>query len=111
MNPLLSFYFDMLFVNSIQSVKNTFKTNSTLQKNGYFYIQEYGYCMKDEMVEDNGTNPIFVIDIIRKEDFLDKLMTFENKFIYKNIESEILKEPGVVNNVAYLKGILITLKE
>jgi hypothetical protein len=104
-HTLLSFYFDMLFVNTIQSVRESFIGNSTLQKNEYSYIQEYDYCMKEEMVEDNGTSPIFVIDIIRKEDFLDKLMTFENKFIYKNIESEILKEPGVVNNVAYLKGI------
>ncbi len=104
-NTLLSFYFDMLFVNSIQSVKDSFNRNYTLQKNGYSYIQEYEYYMKEEMVEDNGTMPIFVNDIIRKEDFLNKLLDFENKFIYKNIEQEILKEPGVDNNVAYLKNI------
>ena len=84
-STLLSFYFDMLFVNNIQSVKESFIKNSTLQKNGYSYIQEYEYCMKEDMIENNGVMPVFINDIIRKEDFLERLMIFENKFIYISI--------------------------
>ena len=67
--PLLSFYSDLLFINTIQSVKNDFISNSTLQKLGYSYIQEYNYFIKDNIIEANGTSPIFTVDIITKEIF------------------------------------------
>lgn len=85
----LTFYFNMLFVDSIQQVKDSFIGNSTLQKKGYTYLQEYNYYMKEEMVEDDGKMPIFVNDIIKKEEFLERLLNFENTSIYKNIENEI----------------------
>lgn len=86
---ILSFYFDMLFVNSIATVKASFIGNSTLQNKGYEFIPEYDYYMKDEMVEDKGAMPIFVTDIIKREDFLNRILLFENTSILKNIEGKI----------------------
>ncbi len=86
---VLSFYFDMLFVNSIEHVKNSFIGNATLLKNGYVYLQNQNYHIKEEMVEDNGTTPVFVTDIIKKEDFLERLLNIENTSIYTAIENEI----------------------
>lgn len=104
-SSLLSFYFDMLFVNNIKYVKDSFIGNSTLQRNGYSYIQEYKYYMKEEMVEDNGTMPIFVIDIIKKEDFFERLLNFESISIYKNIEAEILNIPEKKDKTKYIESI------
>lgn len=91
--PLLSFYSDLLFINSIQSVKNDFISNSTLQKLGYSYIQEYNYYIKDDIIEGNGISPIFTVDIITKEDFFERLTNFETISILKNIELEISQIP------------------
>ncbi|WP_282148612.1 hypothetical protein [Algibacter lectus] len=88
-NSVLSFYFDMLFVYDIQHVKDSFIGNSTLQANGYSYLQDHNYYLKDEMVEDNGTMPVFVTEIIGKDDFLERLITFENRSIYNLVESSV----------------------
>ncbi|MBD45484.1 MAG: hypothetical protein CMC65_09780 [Flavobacteriaceae bacterium] len=101
----LSFYFDMLFVNSIQSVKDGFIGNSTLQENGYTYLQSHNYYIKEKMVEDDGTMPIFVTDIIKREDFLDRLLYFENTAIYNNIEQEISSIESLHDKVTYLQKI------
>jgi hypothetical protein len=102
---ILSFYFDMLFINNIQSVKDSFLGNSTLQEKGYSYLQEYKYYMKEEMVEDNGTTPVFVTDIIKKEDFLERLINFENTSIYKTIEVKVSKIKTEKDKVTYLQKI------
>lgn len=104
-NSTLSFYFDMLFVNSIEHVKASFIGNSTLQKNGYSYLQEYKYYMKEEMVEDNGTMPVFVADIIKREEFLERLLNFENSSIYKTIESKISTKKTEQDKATYLTGV------
>ncbi len=104
-NQIHSFYFDMLFVNSIESVKASFIGNSTLQKNGYEYIPEYDYYLKNEMVEDNGAMPIFVTDIIKREDFLDRILVFENTSILKNIEVEISALDSIPTKQEILKEI------
>lgn len=109
-NTVLSFYFDMLFVNDIQFVKNSFIGNSRLQENGYSYIQEYDYYLKDRMVEDNGSKPIFVTEIISRKDFLAYLLNFENILIYRTIETEIFKLDNLVDKKEYLNNIFNDLK-
>lgn len=109
-STVLSFYFDMLFVNSIDAVKSSFIGNSTLQKNGYSYLQEYKYYIKEEMVEDNDTMPVFVTDIIKKEEFLERLLNFENTSIYKTIESEISALSNLGDKKEYLNNIYNDLK-
>lgn len=104
-NSPLSFYFDMLFVNSIKLLKDTFIGNTTLQKNGYSYIQEYDYFMKEEMVADDGNMPIFVTDIIKRNNFLDKLLNFENSIIYKKIQYEILELTIEGEKTTYLTNV------
>lgn len=104
-NSVLSFYFDMLFVNSIQDIKDSFIGNSTLKSNGYSYIQEYSCYMKDEMVEDNGSMPVFVTDIINREEFLDRLINFENTCIYKIIETEISKRETKQDKATYITKV------
>src|SRR5690606_24540699 len=98
-------YFDMLFVNSIQHVKDSFIGNSTLQENGYLYVQEYGYYMKDDMVEDDGNMPIFITDIIERKDFLERLLNFENTFIYKKIQDDVLEIVDEHEKVTYLMNV------
>ncbi len=88
-NQILSFYFDLLFVNSIESLKASFVGNSTLRNRGYEFIPVYDYYMKDEMVEDNGATPIFVTDIIKREDFLNRILVFEKTSILEKIEDKI----------------------
>ncbi|HXJ99542.1 MAG TPA: hypothetical protein VNJ50_11890, partial [Gelidibacter sp.] len=103
-NPL-SFYFDMLFVNSIDAVKNGFIGNLTIKENGYSYIQEYGYYMKEEMVEDDEIMPVFNTEFIYKEDFLSSLIDFENIQIYKEVEYEISRKGNIEDKCSYLKSV------
>ncbi|WP_159022251.1 hypothetical protein [Formosa sp. L2A11] len=104
-SSVLSFYFDMLFINSIQSVKDSFIGNSTLQKNGYSYLQEYKYYIKDDMIEDNGSMPILLTDIITREDFLDRLLNFENISIYRTIESEMSTKQTEQDKKTYIANV------
>lgn len=101
----LSFYFDMLFVSSIQVVKEGFIGNSTLQENGYSYLQDHNYYIKEEMVEDDRTKPLFVTDIVKREDFLKHLLNFENTSIYKNIENEISFKLNKDDKVSYIQKV------
>lgn len=103
-NPLL-FYSDMLFVNSIQSVKESFLGNSTLLENGYSYLQNQNYYIKEDMVDDNETMPIFVTDTISREDFIERLLSFENTSIYKKIESVVSTHQDKKLNSNYLNNI------
>lgn len=95
----------MLFIESIQSVRNSFIGNATLKKNGYSYLQNQHCLIKDEMVEDNGSQPIFITDIIEEKDFLDRLLEFENISIYKTIESNFSSSLNDINNNTYLSKI------
>ena len=101
----LTFYFDMLFVNSIQFVDDSFVGNTTLQENGYTYLQEYKYYIKDEMVEDNGTMPVFVTDMIYREEFLERLLHLENTSIYKKIETEVSARKTEQDKMTYLVNV------
>ena len=49
--PSLSFYNDILFVNGIQSLRDSFIGNKILKGKGYSFIQEHDYHMKEDMVE------------------------------------------------------------
>lgn len=95
----------MLFTNGIQQVKNSFASNPTLRKNGYSYLREYDYFMKEDMIEDNGTMPVFITDIIKRNDFLERLLIFENISIYNDIEVEISTSMEDENKTIYLKSI------
>ncbi|MBR9847492.1 MAG: hypothetical protein GYB35_15945 [Algicola sp.] len=86
---LLSFYNDLLFTYGISSIKDSFVGNKILKDKGYSFIQEYDYHMKDEMVEDDNVMPTFVTDIIKREDFLSRLMQFENSSIYSELEAQL----------------------
>lgn len=104
-SELLSFYFDMLFVNNIKFVKGSFIGNSTLEENGYSYYKDHDYYLKDEMIEDSGTMPVFVTDIISREQFLKYLLNFENTSIYKSIEAEISVKETKDEKTAYLEKV------
>jgi hypothetical protein len=62
------------------------------------------------MVEDNGTMPVFVTDIVRKEDFLERLLNFENTSIYKTIEIDISGLCNLEDKKEYLNNIYNDLK-
>lgn len=104
-DSMLSFYFDMLFVNNVEHVKSSFIGNSTLHENGYSYLQDYKYYIKEEMVEDDGLKPVFATDIIQKEDFLERLLNFENTSIYRSIELDISSKEFLEDKVIYLQKL------
>ncbi|MCH3883471.1 hypothetical protein [Tenacibaculum aquimarinum] len=93
----------MLYNNSIEDVKASFIRNSTLQKNGYSYLQNQDYHIKEEMVVDNGTMPVFVTDIISRKDFLERLLNIENTSIYRAIENEISLTEKKQDKTIYLQ--------
>lgn len=103
-STVLSFYFDMLFVNSIDTVKSSFIGNQTLIKNGYSYIPEYEQYEKEQLFED-GVSPVFVSDYIEREQFFERLLNFENTSIYKNIEAEILESLDEQEKATYLTNV------
>lgn len=107
---LLSFFSDMLFIDSIQSIKNAFIGNSTLKKQGYSYIDEYNYYMKDDIIEENGINPIFITDIITREVFFERLINFETISILKNIELEISQIPEEKEKVIFAENVFIEIE-
>ncbi|EDP96740.1 DUF6617 family protein [Kordia algicida OT-1] len=86
---LLSFYYDLLFTYGIASIRDSFIGNETIKNKGYSFIQEHDYHMKDEMVEDDDLMPTFVTDIIKREDFLNRLMQFENSSINSELETQL----------------------
>ncbi len=102
---VLSFYFDMLFINSIEHIKKSFISNSTLRKKGYSYLQEYDYYMNEYLHEDEGEMPVFTIDIIGRDIFFERLLNIETTSIYENIESEISTNLDDENKAVYLKSI------
>ena len=104
-SSVLSFYFDMLFVNGIQSVKDSFIGNQTLIKNGYSYIPDYEQYEKEQLFED-GLNPIFVSDYIERKQFLERLLSFENTSIYKKVEVETSKKLTKEEKEQFLKAVL-----
>lgn len=109
-NSVLSFYFDMLFDNDIQSVKDSFIGNSTLKDNGYSYLQNQKYYLKEEMLEEDGVMPVFKTDVITKEKFFICLLNFENISIYKTIESEISSLIDLENKKEFLNNIYNDLR-
>lgn len=80
LKSVLSFYFDMLFINSIEHVKKSFISNSTLREKGYSYLKEYDYYMNEFLHESEGEMPVFTIDIISKEIFFERLLNIGNYF-------------------------------
>ncbi|WP_418512630.1 hypothetical protein [Corallibacter sp.] len=108
-STVLSFYFDMLFVNSINAVKSSFIGNQTLINNGYSYIPEYEQYEKEQLFED-GVSPVFVSDYIEREQFFERLLNFENTSIYKNIEAEILKSLDEKEKATYLTNVFNDIK-
>jgi hypothetical protein len=94
----------MLFVNSIDAVKSSFIGNQTLIKNGYSYIPEYEQYEKEQLFEE-GVSPVFVSDYIEREQFLERLLSFENTSIYKNIETEILEILDEQEKATYLMSV------
>ena len=104
-NTYLSFYSDIIILNGISSVKSTSTVNSTLYSEGYRYLPEYDYHMKEDMINEDSSMPTFFTEIITKEEFFEKLLNFENKAIYKNIEAEISLVPLKESIAYYLSGV------
>lgn len=82
---VLRYLEDILFFNGIQEVLNTFLANAELMSNGYDYIKEYDYYLKDEMIID-AENPVFQITIINRDDFLKKYLETNKQDIYNYLE-------------------------
>lgn len=109
-NSALSFYFEMLFIDSIQTVKNNFVGNSTLLKNEYTYYKDHNCYIKEKMVEDDGKMPIFVTEIINKHDFFDRLLDLENTSILQIINANLSSKLSDQEKVIYLTKIYDELK-
>ncbi len=82
---VLRYLEDILFFNGIQDVLNTFLGNAELISNGYDYLKEYDYYLKDEMIID-AENPVFQITIINRDDFFKKYLETNKQDIYDYLE-------------------------
>ena len=104
-NLTLAFYFDLLFVNSIAEIQKTFFGNSTLEEKGYSYLEDYDYYIFDDIINPDGANPIFISQIITREDFLENILNFETIAVYNKISNEISIRLGEEEKADYLKNI------
>ncbi|MEZ4801514.1 MAG: hypothetical protein R2797_01985 [Gelidibacter sp.] len=101
----LSFYFDMLFVNSIEQVTQSFVGNPNFYEQGYSYVQQFDYYIKDVMVEEDDIMPIFETDIIERKDFLEWLLNIENIKFYKRLNEDLSFLSDNKDKSDYLKNI------
>lgn len=83
------FYFDLVFNGYDNDLLSDFLGNEELLSNGFEYLPEYDYYLKDEMLVDQA-EPIFAMTIVNREDFL------ANKFRLK--KQLLLDEIRVISN-------------
>jgi hypothetical protein len=100
-NSTLQFYHDLVFHNGIEVIFTSYINNHELITNGFEYLQEYDYYLKDEMVID-GLNPKFEITIINRVKFFENSITKQRYLLYQNINDN-LKELSVLEKVILIK--------
>lgn len=93
----IDFYFNVAFNNEIANILSSFYNNKEFIDDGFEYLQEYDYYLKDEMVID-GDNPKFVMTIINKEKYFQQILIAKKEmllnelsYIIQNSEKENLK--------------------
>jgi hypothetical protein len=83
---VLKYLEDILFFNGIQDVLNTFLGNAELISNGYDYLKEYDYYLKDEMIIDAEDDSVFQITIVNRDDFFKRYLKTNKQDVYNYLE-------------------------
>ncbi|WP_445738366.1 hypothetical protein [Mariniflexile sp.] len=76
---VIDFYFNIAFNSELDNVLASFLNNKELLDNGFEYLPEYDYYLKDK-VEIDSDNPKFVLTIIDKEKYTNRFNTFKTKY-------------------------------
>lgn len=101
--PSIQFYFDIAFHNGVEQLLNGFLGNKELLSEGYEYLREYDYYMKDEMVIDSST-PVFEMSIIDRETYLKGKLSSNKQLLYKEIRT-VLEAESNDNKTTSLKKV------
>lgn len=84
----ISFYFDLAFGDGEDILLRDFLNNKELLENGYEFLSEYDYYLKDEMVVDSD-EPVFEMDIISREDFIKRKFSKKKQLLFDEIRAEL----------------------
>jgi len=100
----LQFYTKIAFHNGLEKLMSEFLDNNQLLGNGFEYLKEYDYYLKDEMVIDSK-DAVFVTTIINREKFLKDILLEQRKNLYDvlKIAPNSLKETLDNLNIVFAK--------
>jgi hypothetical protein len=108
-NSPLEFYFNILFVTNIKSIRDGFLGNKELISKGYVYQEQQDYYMSNSLIED-GDTPIITIDIIDRDKFFIDMLLNANANCYKIIENKLIELEGLEDKKEFLKVVYVDLK-
>lgn len=98
-----SFYFDLAFGVGENILLQDFLNNKALLENGYEYLTEYDYYLKDEMVVDSD-EPVFEMDIINREDFVKRKLSKNKQLLFDKLRVELYSYKSE-DKINYLNSI------
>lgn len=91
-NSILQFYHDLVFHNGIEVLFASFIKNPDLIANGFEYLQEYDYYIKDEMINDSE-DAKFEITIINRDKFFENSIIKQTFILYQGISDNLIELP------------------
>ena len=98
----LNIYQEIAFHKGMDKIIGNFLPNEQLEKQGFTYLKQYDYYIKDEMVVD-GDDPVFQMTIINREDYLKSELLKVREHI---ITSSILEENTLLEFLDELATII-----
>jgi len=98
----LNIYHEIAFLKGMDKIMGKFLPNEQLEKQGFTYLKQYDYYIKDEMVVD-GDDPVFHMTIINRENYLKSELLKVREYI---ITSSILEENTLLEFLDELASII-----
>ncbi|MCF1420847.1 DUF6617 family protein [Mangrovimonas futianensis] len=83
-------YFEIAFNNGLYEIFSSYLNNKELLENGFEYLSQHDYYLKDEMVIDED-QPVFEMTIIDRPKFLQRILDKEKKEFLDTIKKEDIK--------------------
>jgi hypothetical protein len=86
-SSLTSFYRDLVFYDGLPELMSTFLNNQDLLNDGFAYLPQYDYYIKDIMVHD-GPDAEFIDIIITRKGYLRDILLVERKKLITSLQKE-----------------------
>lgn len=99
-----NFYFDFAFTNKHKSILFDFIGDSDLKNDGYWYIEEGDYYVKEEILED-GDPPLLKMTSITREGFLNYKFEKHKKLFIDEIREKLYNLDSLAKN-SFLSELL-----